>query len=311
MKNELAPVEFKSLSGIMVTLDAETVKNTLTRGNGNVTDQEVAMFIRTCQAKALDPFENGEVYLIKYDNSAPAQLVVGCHAYVRRADHFPDYRGYKSGITVVRSMANGTPEIVQKEGSCIYKQLGEVLIGGWCRVYRERSAGNVEETFVEVSLEEYSTGKSNWNSKPATMIQKVAKSQAFRAAFPNEYEGLYTIEETQASGAIPAQYRVDEETGEVTPTCIEEDSKITQEERQAMFAAIREVYADSEEANKKLKEIVLAAGFTSTADLPMSAYKNILETINGLKQEKEDEKKTKKSSKKKESEEQEQTEKEV
>lgn len=47
MANELMKVEFESLSGIMVQLDAATVRNTLTRGNGNVSDQEVAMFLRT------------------------------------------------------------------------------------------------------------------------------------------------------------------------------------------------------------------------------------------------------------------------
>ena len=99
MSQELMKVEFESLSGIMVKLDAATVRNTLTRGNGEVTDQEVAMFLRTCQAKRLDPLENGEVYLIKYDNKAPANLVVGYFAYIRRADHFPDYRGFKAGIT--------------------------------------------------------------------------------------------------------------------------------------------------------------------------------------------------------------------
>ena len=195
MSKALMAVEFKSLSGLDVKLDAETVKNTLTRGNGKVTDQEVMMFLRTCQAKQLDPFENGEVYLIKYDDKAPAQLVVGCHAYVRRADHFPDYRGCKHGITVVRRSPNGEVTVVQKEGSCVYKALGEELIGGWCKVYRERRAGQVDEYFVEVSLEEYNSGKSNWAAKPATMIQKVAKSQAFRAAFPNEYEGIYTVDE--------------------------------------------------------------------------------------------------------------------
>ena len=282
MKNELMQVEFKSLSGLMVQLDAATVRNTLTRGNGKVSDQEVAMFLRTCQAKALDPLENGEVYLIKYDDKAPAQLVVGCHAYIRRADHFPDYRGHRSGITVIRNNQNGVPEPVQKEGCCVYKALGEQLIGGWCRVYRERSKGNVEETFVEVSLEEYSTGKSNWQSKPATMIQKVAKSQAFRAAFPNEYEGLYTIDEMQASGAIPAQYQVDEATGEVVVVDVAEDPKITQEQRQAMFSAIREVYDDSKEANAKLKAIVLEEGYTSTADLPLSAYNSIMDKIQKL-----------------------------
>ena len=280
MKNELMQVEFKSLSGITVELDAQTVRNTLTRGNGQVTDQEVAMFLRTCQAKALDPFENGEVYLIKYDNKAPAQLVVGCHAYVRRADHFPDYRGHKCGITVVRSMSNGIPEIIQKEGSCVYKALGETLIGGWCRVYRERIKGNVEETFVEVSLEEYNTGMSNWKSKPATMIQKVAKSQAFRAAFPNEYEGLYTIDEMQASGAIPAQYQVVEATGEVITV---EDPTITQEQRHILFGAIRSVYTDKEVANEKLMEMIKDEGFESTHTLPVSAYNRLMKKIEDLK----------------------------
>lgn len=282
MNNELTKVEFKSLSGINVQLDAQTVKNTLTRGNGQVTDQEVAMFIRTCQAKALDPFENGEVYLIKYDNKAPAQLVVGCHAYVRRADHFPDYRGHKCGITVVRDSGNGIPEIIQKEGSCVYKAIGETLIGGWCRVFRERIKGNVEETFVEVSLEEYSTGKSNWSSKPATMIQKVAKSQAFRAAFPNEYEGLYTIDEMQASGAIPAQYQVNEATGEVIEVEAEEP-KITQAQRKAMFSAIQSVFTDKDTANKKMKELIAEEGYNSTAGMPLSAYERIMKKINELK----------------------------
>ena len=100
MANELMTVEFESLSGITVKLDAATVRNTLTRGNGKVTDQEASMFIRTCQAKKLDPFENGEVFLIKYSDNAPASLVVGYFAYIRRADKFPDYRGFKAGICV-------------------------------------------------------------------------------------------------------------------------------------------------------------------------------------------------------------------
>jgi len=282
MANELMKVEFKSLSGIMVQLDAATVRNTLTRGNGKVSDQEVAMFLRTCQAKALDPLENGEVYLIKYDDKAPAQLVVGCHAYIRRADHFPDYRGHRSGITVIRNNPNGVPEPVQKEGCCVYKQLGEVLIGGWCRVYRERSKGNVEETFVEVSLEEYNTGKSNWAAKPATMIQKVAKSQAFRAAFPNEYEGLYTIDEMQASGAIPANYQVVEGTGEVIEI---EDKKISQAERQKMFAEIKKIFS-GDEANSVLKQLISEEGYSSTAEITTTAYERIMSKISKLAEEK-------------------------
>lgn len=273
MANELMKVEFESLSGIAVKLDAETVRNTLARGNGKITDQEVAMFLRTCQAKKLDPLENGEVYLIKYDDKVPAQLVVGCHAYIRRADHFPDYRGFKAGITVIRG---SVAEPIQKEGACVYKALGEQLIGGWCRVFRERSNGYVEETFVEVDFNEYSTGKSNWNAKPATMIRKVAISQAFRAAFPNEYEGLYTVDEMQASGAIPGNYRVVEGTGEVIDV-EEEEQKISQEQRQSLFRLAKEhLGAD---ANDTLKKLISKQGYDSTNGMPVSTYNKVIEEI--------------------------------
>ena len=281
MSKALMAVEFKSLSGLDVKLDAETVKNTLTRGNGKVTDQEVMMFLRTCQAKQLDPFENGEVYLIKYDDKAPAQLVVGCHAYIRRADHFPEYRGYKSGITVLRKSPNGEMTVVQKEGSCVYKALGEELIGGWCRVRRERSLGNVEETFVEVSLEEYSSGQSNWRSKPATMIQKVAKSQAFRAAFPNEYEGIYTVDEMQASGAIPADYVVVDETGEVIAA--KQEPVVTNEQRQELFRIAKELFAD--EANAIVKQVCSEEGLTSTEGMLVSVFNRIVERVKKLAEE--------------------------
>jgi len=281
MSNELMAVEFKSLSGLMVKLDANTVKNTLTRGNGKVTDQEVAMFLRTCQAKQLDPLENGEVYLIKYDDKAPAQFVVGCHAYIRRADHFPEYRGYKSGITVLRKSQNGEMSVVQKEGSCVYKALGEELIGGWCRVRRERSPGNIEETFVEVSLEEYSSGQSNWRSKPATMIQKVAKSQAFRAAFPNEYEGIYTVDEIQASGAIPADYVVVEETGEVVAA--KQEPVVTNEQRQELFRVAKQLFAD--EANAIVKQVLSEEGLTSTEGMLVSVFNRIVERVKKLAEE--------------------------
>lgn len=269
MSKELMKVEFTSLSGISVKLDAETVRNTLTRGNGKVSEQEVAMFLRTCQAKRLDPLENGEVYLIKYDDKSPANMVVGYFAYVRRADHFPDYRGFKAGITVIRGPKEN-PTIVQKEGACVYKAIGEQLIGGWCRVYRERSNGNVEETFMEVPLEEYSTGKSNWSAKPATMIRKVAISQAFRAAFPNEYEGLYTVDEMQAAGAIPDDVNIID--GEII-----DDPVISQEQRQNLFKMARQYLGQN--SNDVLMAVIQEQGFESTTNMPTSVYKKVTSRV--------------------------------
>lgn len=272
MANELTRVEFQSISGIPVVLDADTVINFCTRGNGEITKQEVALFLRTCQAKRLDPLENGEVYLIKYDNTKPAQIVVGKHAYNRRADRNPEYRGKKSGITIVRD-----GQVIQKEGCCVYAVLGEKLIGGWCRVYRQRPGdAAVEETYREVALEEYSSGQANWKLKPATMIEKVAVSQCLREAFPNEYEGLYSEDEMVASGAIP----VDDYTvvGDQPGTPPPEDPVITQDQRQALFRFAREHFG-KDAANDAVKNAIGEFGLANTTTMTVSQYGQVMDKL--------------------------------
>lgn len=233
------------------------------------------MFLRTCQAKKLDPLENGEVWLIKYDDKVPASMVVGYHAYVRRAERNPDYRGYEAGIVVIR---NGSDEPIYKEGSAVYKQIGEELIGGWCRVYRAidgrpETPDNWVATYAEVSLDEYSTGKSNWNSKPATMIRKCAIAQAFRGAFPNDYEGLYTEDEMVASGAIPTDYE------EVKPTEIPEDRVITQEERQKFMQTIADNFPDNDSRNNVFYQVLSELGIKSSTNMTISQQKAAIELV--------------------------------
>lgn len=277
MANEITKVEYKSMSDIPVKIDSDTVRRMLVKGDGRVTDAEVAFFLRTCQAKRLDPFEEGEVSLIKYGDSAPAQMVVGYQAYVRRADYNPEYRGYKAGITVLRQ-----GQVIQKEGACVYKALEEKLIGGWCRVFRERN-GYMDETFMEVALDEYDTGKSNWKSKPATMIRKVAISQAFRNAFPTEYEGLYTTEEMVASGAVPVEYDASNEEKNPEVTVIPKEPKrenvqaeavVNKEQRRALFDLAKTLYG--EEVNSALKDVLAFHGYDSTTNLPVSVYNTIM-----------------------------------
>ena len=167
--------------------------------------------------------------------------------------------------------------------ACVYKALGEELIGGWCKVFRERKAGQIDEYFVEVSLEEYSSGQSNWRSKPATMIQKVAKSQAFRAAFPNEYEGIYTVDEMQASGAIPADYVVIEETGEVVAA--KQTPAVTNAQRQELFRAAKQYFGD--DANSVIKDLLSQEGLSSTEGMLVTVYETIMERMKKMAEEKE------------------------
>lgn len=271
MSSELRKVEYQSISGIQVELDADTVIKYCARGNGNITPQEVALFLRTCQAKRLDPMENGEVYLIKYDNTKPAQIVVGKHAYLRRADRNPEYRGKKSGIVIVRD-----GKVIQKDGCCLYKVLNETLIGGWCRVYRRRAGAEVDEEFYrEVALEEYSSGQANWKVKPATMIEKVAVSQCLRDAFPNDYEGLYSEDEMLASGAIPVDYTDVDDAGVPVHESVPEDPVITDDQRTALFELARNNF-DKDVVNDVVRSIIGEFGLNSTKGMTESVYNQVM-----------------------------------
>jgi phage recombination protein Bet len=142
-------------------------------------DTEIALFLEVCKTKNLNPFL-GEIYLIKY-GSNKAQMVVGKDAFTQGADKQEDFLGFEAGIVV----ENDNQTIVYKRGSLV--RANETLIGGWATVHRK----NRHPYYEEVSLREYSTGKSNWNIKPATMIRKVALVHALREAYPNIFNGLY------------------------------------------------------------------------------------------------------------------------
>lgn len=260
--------------GTHVELDLQFVKSYLVRGNPEkITDQEIVFFMNTCKMQKLNPLVAGEVYCIKFGNE-PAQMVVGKGAYLRRAFEHPDYLCKEDGIVVVRGS-----DILQKEGCCLYP--GETLLGGWCRVHFVRN-GKERTAFKEVQLAEYDKGQANWKSKPATMINKVAISQCVREAFPKDYEGLYSEEEMIASGAIPANYTIIPETGEV----IEDDPTITQEQRQTMFKMAQSAFG-AEEGNNLLKRLLKEEGYESTHELPTSVFNKVINRIMELKAQKE------------------------
>ncbi len=177
-------------------LTADTVRNYLVNGGGNVSDQEVLMFIELCKAQGLNPFVK-DAYLIKYKSKnpqfdTPATTIVGKDFFIKKANENPVFEGMKAGIVVV----DEEKQIHEREGSL--KLPGETIVGGWCEVYR---SDRKVPTKAIVAYEEYVQKKSNgevnsmWSSKPGTMIRKVAQSQALREAFPNELRGLYQQEE--------------------------------------------------------------------------------------------------------------------
>ena len=171
-----------------ITLTNQVIRS-LTNGNDLITNAEIGLFMALCKDSKLNPFTR-EAYLIKYDDKAPAQIVVSLNAFSRLADENPKYAGMEDGIIVQTSDNN----IVDRIGCVLYP--GEKLIGGWAKVYRsDRQVPSI----ARLSLNEYNTYKSNWKSKPATMINKCAKVSALRKAFPQSFNNCYAEEELQKS----------------------------------------------------------------------------------------------------------------
>ncbi len=170
-----------------VKLSPSIIRNYLVNGNGNVTDQEVAMFLNLCRFQHLNPFLR-EAYLIKF-GTQPATIVTGKDAITKRAMRNPSFEGQQAGVVV---FANETGELEYRMGSLVLKD--ETLVGGWAKVFVKGYHQPIEAV---VSYDEYvGTTKdgvvnSQWAKKPATMIRKVALVQALREAFPEDLGGLY------------------------------------------------------------------------------------------------------------------------
>lgn len=174
-----------------VKLSPSIIRNYLVSGNGQVTDQEVAMFLNLCRYQHLNPFLR-EAYLIKFGNQA-ATMVVGKDAITKRAFKNPRFAGMEAGVVV---QDETTGELEYRPGALVLD--GEQLVGGWAKVHVKEYSVPIEAvaSFKEyVGLTRDGEVNGQWSKKPATMIRKVALTQALREAFPEDLGGLYASEE--------------------------------------------------------------------------------------------------------------------
>ena len=160
----------------LIKIDATAIKSYLCAG---ATKEEIVLFLNQCQMFQLNPFKR-EIYLIKYTNY-PAQIVVGYEAYLKRAERSKQWDGMESGI----------------KGS-----LKKHDLVAWAKIYRKDWK---RPLYHEVDYNEFVKTKADgetvtkfWAKMPKTMLKKVAISQAFRLAFPDEMAGMpYIVEEIE------------------------------------------------------------------------------------------------------------------
>jgi len=242
-------------NGVPVELDAQTVKNYLVNGNGEITDQEIAMFINLCKYQGLNPFLR-EVYLIKYSGNQPASIVTGKDAFTRRAAQIEECKGWSAGVAVVTKKN----EYVEREGTIVLPE--ERLVGGWCEVLRD---GWQKPFKVSVNLNEYNTGKSMWAKMPATMIRKVAIVQGLRDAFPDKFQGMYDQSEMGTDGNLP-ETEIPQNPDE-------------QPIDKAKKKAIGELIGKDKEHIDLARKVIASYGYSSIVDITNGDYNDIMEDL--------------------------------
>ena len=187
------------VEGQEIKLSKKIVQEYIVGTDVPITNQEFKLFTELCKVRKLNPFLR-EAYLIKYKAGTPAQLVVGKDAILKRAVLNPNYDGMECGIIVQKE--DGTIE--ERQGT--FRLGNEQLVGGWARVFRKDWS---HPTYSSVSFNEVAQRKndgqlnSNWSTKSATMLEKVAKVRALRETFVEDLAGMYEADEMQQE--IPQQ----------------------------------------------------------------------------------------------------------
>lgn len=145
---------------------------------------EFNCFLEMAKALDLNPFLK-EIYLIKTNANAPAQIFVSRDGYRTASQRNPEYDYHFTEAIYTNDTFKVTNGIVFHEYQNLVR--GD-LIGAYCVVKRKNSS---REICCTVKLSEYNKGRSNWLSMPEVMIRKVAESSALRMAFASQFNGTY------------------------------------------------------------------------------------------------------------------------
>lgn len=162
--------------------------------NKGLTEQQTKQFLAVAGTFGLNPWKR-EVYAVTYknkDGSTDMSIVTGYETYIKRAELNPNYDGFD--IEFKGGFKRGK---ITKQGKNGPWQVDALVPDGTvscvCTVYRKDRAHPTRE---EVFFDEYDQGNSMWQSKPRTMLKKVAIVSAFRKAFPLDFGGMpYTNDE--------------------------------------------------------------------------------------------------------------------
>lgn len=171
------------------------------------TEQEAAIFLKTCQSLQLNPFAN-ECFLIKYDSREKAAFVIALDSYLKAAENNPNYDGCEAGVI----LRDDTGKLEFREGAFLLTEEKDKLVGGWAKVYRKDRS---RPTYVALNKNECIkyTGKgiptAFWSEpKQPWMLRKSALKRSLGEAFPSLFAGTLATAEIEGDieGELPAAF---------------------------------------------------------------------------------------------------------
>jgi phage recombination protein Bet len=170
----------------LAVVTEQTINEFLYGSETKLTEAQKRLFINLAIKNNLDPFKR-EIYAIPYGDRM--SVVTGYEVYLKRAEASKQLDGWKCWIEGEGDNMKAVVEIKRKD---------------WTTPFTH-----------EVYRSEYDSKKSLWQSKPMTMLKKVAIAQAFRLAFPNELGGMiYTADEMIDAQPVEAVEIVEEKISE-------------------------------------------------------------------------------------------------
>lgn len=188
--------------GAELLLTAQDVLRFLVR-EGKASREEAVLFLAYCATRGLNPLED-DIYLVKYDETEPARIILGRHGYLKLAHRQPTYLYHTSGV-LIRTKEG---KVEARDGS-FYEKDKETLVGGWAEVYREGKPPYSKRVLLEEFTLRTRDGRPRrmWGTMPATMIEKVSVVQALREAFPDMGLNVVMPEEELEPEDIEARER--------------------------------------------------------------------------------------------------------
>lgn len=214
MSNELEIKKSESLEKIATTIDYEVGMKEFeqyiwpSKMDRKPTEREAMLYIRKWKALEANPWTK-DVMLVPYFSKKENQYIVtevfSKEYYLKRADNFEDYKGFKAGLVVFDPKNKGREFI---EGEIVPDEW--TILGGWCEVYRFKK----ERIRCEISFNRYKNDNNSlWDRFPETMIRKTAIVHAFKEAYPKQFDGIEEISESDAEQeAVVMQEAVVEKT---------------------------------------------------------------------------------------------------